>query len=86
MAAAEWGSYGGFHAKRAYAVVECLHRCVDVMAAHIGLCTDGPVDPRIRMLLGDKNEQAAQAFAEACSNVFWCLGASCASCSHSQRR
>lgn len=68
----------GFQATRARAIIEALHRCVDTMSAHIGLCQGGAVDPRIRRLIGHDNENIAGAFGEACSNVFWVLGASCA--------
>ena len=77
MAAAEWGPRDNFRAKQAHAIVEALHRCTDTMAAHIGLCAPGPVDSRIRRLLQPNNQNAAVAFGEACSTVFWCLGASC---------
>lgn len=79
MAAAEWGSHDGFRANRARELVEALHRCADTIAAHIGLCGAGPIDPRIRGLLGRHNEFTAHAFAQACSTAFWCLGASCKS-------
>ena len=75
MALMEWGGRDGFDPRRARAVLEALHRCTDVITAHLRLCAPGPVRPSIRALMRETNEAAALGFANACSSVFWILGA-----------
>lgn len=70
MAAAEWASRDGFDATQSHLIVETLHRCADVMDAHVGLCSAGAVDERIRDLLRENNEPAAHGFARLAALCF----------------